>query len=158
MNWAAASGSSIDRGSTAASGDELSIAPSEAVALDGITREGAGHAVTSAAPLAELEAGEPRDLDPGVAHPRDRVRVALVRDDHARLDRHGVVGVVPLLPFGLILVAACLDHVDVLDPEGIGHGREKVLFDPDIEAIPIARTEADCLDVVHDAGVCGHRV
>src|SRR5438128_2318283 len=138
MNWAAASGSSIDRGSTAASGDEPSIAPSAVVALDGITREWAGHTVASAASLAELEAGDPDDLDPGGAHPADRVGVALVRDDHAGLDRHGVVGVVPLLPFGLVPVAARFDHVDVLDPKGVGHGREKVLFDRDIEAaVPV---------------------
>src|SRR5712664_4139246 len=130
MNWAAASGSSIDRGSTAASGEELSIAPSTAVDLDGITRERAGHAVASAASLAELKARDPDDLDPGVAHPRDRVRVALIGDDHAGLDRHGVVGVVPLLPFGLVLAVPCFDHVDVIDPQGVGHGRKKVLFDP----------------------------
>jgi hypothetical protein len=58
MNWAAASGSSIDRGSTAASAEELSIAPS-AVDLSAITRERAGHAVASGASLAELKPAIP---------------------------------------------------------------------------------------------------
>src|SRR5690348_10443820 len=48
MNWASASGSSIERGSTAASGELLSIEPSIADALDRIALEGAGHAVASA--------------------------------------------------------------------------------------------------------------
>jgi hypothetical protein len=59
MNWAAASGSSIDRGSTAASAAELSIAPSPAVDLAGIMRERPRHAVASGASLAELKPAIP---------------------------------------------------------------------------------------------------
>jgi hypothetical protein len=91
MNWAAASGSSIDRGSTAASAEELSIAPS-AVDLSAITRERAGHAVASGASLAELKARDPDDLEP-VAHPRDRHRVAGVVPPVA-MCQVGVLGVV----------------------------------------------------------------
>src|SRR5690242_7085893 len=100
------------RGSTAASADTFSNPPATA-ASDRITREGTRHAVTATAAFAELETGDRDDLDPGVAHPADRVRVALVRDHEARLDRDRVVGVVPLLTLGLVLVAAGLDDVEV---------------------------------------------
>ena len=63
----------------------------------------AGHAVPTASALAELEAGDLDDLDPGLAHLGDGVGVALVGDDHAGLEGDDVVAVVPLLPLLLVL-------------------------------------------------------
>src|SRR6185295_1976561 len=84
---------------------------------DPVSQDRAGHAVPAPAPLAELEALDLDDLDAGLAHPRDRVRVALVGDDDARLDGHDVVAVVPLLAFLLVDVPARLDHLDAADVE-----------------------------------------
>src|SRR5690349_422253 len=129
MNCARASGSSMERGSTAASAGWLSgIAPSMAAALDCVTCQRAGHAVAAAPPLAQLETGDGNDLDARVPHPRDGVGVALVGDDDAGLDGHGVVGVVPLLALGLVLVAARLDHVQALHAQCIRHRAQQVLL------------------------------
>src|SRR5689334_3237490 len=77
MNWARASGRSILRGLTAASVAAPSKAPSAAAALDCVTRQRAGHAMSAPAALAELVAGDGKHLDPCLAHLGDRVRVPL---------------------------------------------------------------------------------
>ena len=82
--------------------------------LDRIAQERAGHAVPAAAALAELESANREDLDARLAHLGDRVGVALVGDDDTGLERDGVVGVVPLLAFLLVLVAARLDDGQLL--------------------------------------------
>src|SRR5262249_59306789 len=64
----------------------------------GVALDGAGHAVTAAAALAELEALDRDDLDPGLAQRGVGAGVALVGDDHPGLERDHVVPVVPLLP------------------------------------------------------------
>src|SRR5690242_2558323 len=121
MNWASASGSSIFRGSIASSAEPLESVPSIAAALDCIAGQRAGHAMASAAALAKLESRDRDDFDSRFSHLGDGVRVSLIRDDDARLDRDRVVGVVPLLALGLVLVAAGLDDVQLLDPERVGH-------------------------------------
>src|SRR5918993_5729776 len=77
--------------------------------LDRVPLHRAGHAVSAAAALAELEAANGNHLDPGVPHFFDREGVALIGDDNAGFDGDSVVGVVPLLAFLLVLVASRLD-------------------------------------------------
>src|SRR5678816_4498347 len=96
-------------------------APSDCVADDQ-----AGHAVPTAAALAKLEAGDRDDHHAGLAHLRDRERIALVRDDDARLERHDVVGVVPLLELLLLALAAALIDVKFGDAKRLGDAREEV--------------------------------
>src|SRR5688500_20387697 len=98
------------------------VGTSQRVALDR-----ARHAMPAAAALAELEAGDLDDLDTGLAHLRDRERVALVGDHHTGLERDDVVAVVPLLPLLLVAVASGLDDMELRDAEGIGHRRDEVL-------------------------------
>ena len=69
----------------------------------------------AATSLAELEALDRDDLDAGLAHLRDRERVALVGDDDAGLERDDVVAIVPLLARLLVGVAAGLDDVELLE-------------------------------------------
>ena len=90
---------------------------------DRVADDRAGHAVPAAAALAELEALDRDDLDAGLAHLRDRERVALVGDDDAGLEGDDVVAVVPLLALLLVGVAAGLDDVELLDAERVGDGR-----------------------------------
>jgi hypothetical protein len=93
----------------------------------------AGHAVAAAAALAELEAGDLDHLDTGLAHLGDRVGVALVGHDDARLEGDDVVAVVPLLALCWYCVAAGLDDVQRFDPECIGDGAEEVASSGDVE-------------------------
>src|SRR4029453_7494231 len=73
--------------------------------LERVTDQRAGHAVPTAAALAQLETLDGDDLDAGLAHLGDRVGVALVGDDHAGLERDDVVAVVPLLALLLVGIA-----------------------------------------------------
>ena len=66
------------------------------------------------------------DLDAGLAHLRDRERVALVGDDDAGLEGDDVVAVVPLLALLLVRVAAGLDDVELRHAERVGDGAEEV--------------------------------
>src|SRR4051794_19924093 len=81
-----------------------------------VTQERTRHAVTAAAALAQLEPLDGDDLDARRAHLVDGVGVALVGDDHARLEGDHVVPVVPLLALLLVGVATGLDHPEVCDP------------------------------------------
>src|SRR5689334_5450794 len=56
-----------------------------------VAQQGARHAVTATAALPELEPLDRHHLDARLAHLRHRVRVALVGDDDARLERDDVV-------------------------------------------------------------------
>ena len=67
--------------------------------------------MAAAAALAQLEPGDRDHLDAGLAHLGDGEGVALIRNNHTRLQRHGVVGVIPLLALRLVLVAAGLDYL-----------------------------------------------
>src|SRR6186997_1361745 len=78
-----------------------------------ITQDGTRHAVPAAAALAELEARDLDHLHPGLAHLRDRERVAFVGDHHAGLQRYHVVAVVPRLPLLLVGVAAGGNHLQL---------------------------------------------
>ena len=89
--------------------------------------------MATAAALAQLEALDLDHLDAGLAHLGDGVGVALVGDDDARLEGDDVVAVVPLLALLLVLVAARLDDVQLLDAEGVGDGAEEVVLDGDVE-------------------------
>src|SRR3954452_6114865 len=120
-----------------------------------IALQGACHAVPAAASLAELEAGDLHDVHARLAHLRDRVRVALVGDDNARLEGDDVVAVVPLLALLLVLVAAGLDDMQLLDAQRVGDGVEEVVLHGDVKAaLGCARPESDRADVADDCGVC----
>src|SRR3954452_14755238 len=109
------------------------------------------HAVPAAAALAELEPLDRDDLDAGLTHLGDRVGVALVGDDHTRLERDDVVAVVPLLALLLVGVTTGLHHLQLGDPHGVGHGGEEVLLLRDMErALGGAGPQADRPDVGHD--------
>src|SRR4029453_8224136 len=101
--------------------------------LDGIADQRTGHAVPAAATLAQLEALDGDDLDPGLAHLGDRVGVALVGDDHAGLERDDVVAVVPLLALLLVGVAAGLDPPQLGYPQGVGHRGQEAFLLGDVE-------------------------
>src|SRR5918994_2438693 len=73
--------------------------------LHRVPQERTGHAVAAAAALAQLETGDLDHLDARLAHLGDRVPVALVGHDDARLERDDVVAVVPLLALLLVCVA-----------------------------------------------------
>src|SRR5215472_14505062 len=81
----------------------------------------AGHAVAAAAPPAELRARDGDDLDPGLAQQAVGVRVAVVGEDDAGLQRDKVVTAVPLLPLGGVDVAAGLDDAKLADAQGLRH-------------------------------------
>ena len=70
-------------------------------------------------PLPSSKPCDRDDLDAGLAHLRDRERVALVGDDDAGLERDDVVAVVPLLALLLVGVAAGLHDVELLDAERV---------------------------------------
>ena len=102
-------------------------------------------------PLPELEPRDLHDLDPGLAHLRDRERVALVGHHHAGLERDDVVAVVPLLPLLLVPIATGLDDVELPDAEGVGHRRDEILVLADVERAGFgARPEADGTDAPDD--------
>src|SRR3954454_17687007 len=82
-------------------------------ALERVPDQRTGHAVATAATLAELEALDGDHLDAGLAHLGDGVGVPLVRDDDARFHGDDVVAVVPLLALLLVRVATRLDHAQV---------------------------------------------
>src|SRR5262245_59558546 len=67
------------------------------------------HAVRAAAAPSELGTDDRDDLDTGLAEQRVRVRVAVVRDHDAGLDRDDVVAAVPLLAFAVVQRATGLD-------------------------------------------------
>src|SRR5689334_24893470 len=87
----------------------------------GVALDRARHAVATAAALAQLEALDRDDLDPGLAQRGVGAGVALVGDDHAGLERDHVVPVVPLLPLGLEGIPAGLDHPHLAHAQRLGH-------------------------------------
>ena len=104
--------------------------------VEAVPQDRAGHAVTAAAALPELEAGDLHHLDTRLSHLGDGVGVPLVGDDHAGLERDDVVAVVPLLPLLLVLVATRLDDVELRDTEGVGDGADEVGLLRDVAARP----------------------
>src|SRR4051794_8305035 len=95
--------------------------------LDGVAFDRAGHAAGATTAAAQLAAGDGDDLDALLAQVRVGGDVALVADDHAGLDREEVVAVVPLLALGGPLVLVGDQHAVVLQPDGLGDGREHVV-------------------------------
>src|SRR4051794_8208560 len=85
--------------------------------LDGVTLNRTRHTVSATPSLAQLKPGNRYHFDAGLAHLGDGEGIPLVRDHDPWLQRHGVVGVVPLLALHLILVAAGLDDSELLDLE-----------------------------------------
>src|SRR3954452_13995205 len=85
--------------------------------LSGVATDWTGHAMASAAPLAELLAGDRVHLDAGLLELEVRRLVALVGDDDAGREGDDVVAVVPLVALGLELVAAGRDELQVGEPE-----------------------------------------
>src|SRR6476469_5857572 len=103
------------------------------------------------AALAKLEALDRDDLDTSFTHLRDRERVPLIGDDHTRLEREDVVAVVPLLALLLVGVATGLDHMELGNSQGVGHGRDEILLGPDIQRARLrARPQAHSLDTLDD--------
>src|SRR5262245_36545157 len=111
-----------------------------------------GHAVAAAAPAAELGAADRDHLDPGLPEQRVRVDVPVIGDDHAGLDRHDVVAVVPLLAFRLVAVAAGLDDAELVEPERIAHDlQQRLAFRTDLELPAVVdRVGAVAADLVDD--------
>ena len=66
----------------------------------------------------------------GLAQQRVGVGVAVVGDDHARLERHDVVAVVPLLALRLVGVAAGRHRAQLLEPKRLRDHLEQRLSDP----------------------------
>src|SRR5688572_6697017 len=127
------------------------VGTSQRVALDR-----ARHAVPAAAALAELEAGDLDDLDAGLAHLRDRERVALVGDHHTGLERDDVVAVVPLLPLLLVAVAAGLHDVKLRDAERICHRGDEVLVLPHVDRAGLrSGAQADGADALDHLRIGG---
>src|SRR5262249_59846110 len=79
----------------------------------------AGHAVTAAAAAAEFAATDRDHLDPLLPEEGVGVDVAVIGDDHPRLDGHDVVAVIPLLPLGLVVVAAGADDAQFVQPQSV---------------------------------------
>jgi hypothetical protein len=100
--------------------------------------------VSAAAATSELGADDRDDLDARLPQECVGERVAVVREDHARLQRHGVVAAVPLLALGLVDVATGLDDPQGVQPECAGDDvdERRVAFvrEPidDLEVEPIA--------------------
>ena len=87
-------------------------------------------------PPRPLPSSKPCDLDhldARLAHLGDRVGVALVGDDDARLERDDVVAVVPLLALLLVRVATGLDHVELRHAQGVGDRAEEAVLHRDVE-------------------------
>src|SRR5687767_3668314 len=82
-----------------------------------VAEDRAGHAVPAAAAAAEFLAADGDDLDARLAEQRVGVGVAVVPDDHARLERNDVVAVVPLLALGVEGVAAGADDEKIVQPQ-----------------------------------------
>src|SRR3954452_23460306 len=78
---------------------------------DRVADQRTGHAVPTAAPLAQLEALDRDHLDACLTHLGDGVGVALVGHDDAGLERDHVVAVFPLLALLLVGAPAGLHHV-----------------------------------------------
>ena len=128
-------------------------------ASDRFPHDGARHAVTSAASLAELEARDLHDLHPCLAHLGDRERVALVGHDHTGLERDDVVAVIPLLSLLLIAIPPGLHDVKLRDTEGIGHRGDEILVLADVERTGFgAWPEADGTDSPDHLGIGGRLV
>ena len=109
--------------------------------------------MSTASALAQLESLDREYFDSGIPHLGDGVCVALVGDDHAGLDRDGVVRVVPLLAFLLVLIATRSRRRSAFSRRARPELREEVWLDRDVEvALLLARTQADCLDLVDDLG------
>src|SRR6185312_9995398 len=87
----------------------------------GVAFDRAGHAVATAAALAELEARNGDHFDTGLAQGGIGAGVAFVGDDHAGLERDHVVAVVPLLPLGLEGVPAGLYDPHSVHAQRLGH-------------------------------------
>src|SRR5215218_10899469 len=84
----------------------IEVSPLGWASVGRLAPDRAGHAMAAAAAAAELAAPDGDDFDTGLAQERVGVGVAVVGDDDARLERHHVVAVVPLLALGLVGVAA----------------------------------------------------
>src|SRR4051812_41564337 len=77
----------------------------------------AAHTARPAPPPPQLTARDLYDLEPLLAQMRVRGRVALVRDDHPRLDGEDVAAVVPLLAFRRVHVLGRGQDADLAQPE-----------------------------------------
>src|SRR5215475_1778367 len=112
----------------------------------------AGHAVTAAAAAAELGATDRDYLDPLLPEEGIGGDIAVVGNDHARLERHDVVAVIPLLPFGLVVVAARANDSQLVQPESVAdHLQKRLRVLAHLErAAVVSRTGAVAFDLIDD--------
>jgi hypothetical protein len=93
-----------------------------------VTLDRTRHATRAGPAAAELGPPDRDHLDPVVPQPRVRLDVALVGDDHARRQCEHVVAVLPLLPLGLVAVAAGLEQPHLWQVEHPRDRREQLVL------------------------------
>ena len=114
--------------------------------------------MTAAAPATELGAANRDHVHSRVAQQRVGVRVPVVGDDHARLQRDDVVAVVPLLALRLPGIAAGLDDAQRLQAEGAPDDVEEMTgILADLDAALAVRTRAIAADLIGDVAEGGTR-
>jgi hypothetical protein len=89
--------------------------------------------VTAAASLAQLKPREIDDFHTCLAHLRNDMGIALIGDDHAGFQSHGIVRIVPLLALCLILITTGLNNVQLFDLQCISDCGNETLFLGDME-------------------------
>ena len=111
--------------------------------------------MAAAPPPPQLGAGDGDDLDALLAELGVGAHVAVVGHHHARLQRHHVVAVVPLLALLLEGVAAGGDHAQLLEAERLPDDlQERLLLPPDVQgAGPVAGPEAERPDLLDPSEV-----
>lgn len=80
------------------------------------------------------------DFHSCLAQQRVGVSISVVTDDDARLQRHNVIAVIPLLTLGCKAIASRLHHAQRLEVEGFGNRvQERAFFAAYINATGLFR-------------------
>jgi hypothetical protein len=123
--------------------------------LDTITLERAGHAVTTTASLAQLKTCNIDHFHTGLTHLGNGVGIALVGHHDARLQGDGVIGIVPLLALGLVLVSTGFHDVEFRNLERIGDCVDEAGFLGHMEVAGLlAGPQAEGTNIVDDTWKC----
>ena len=118
--------------------------------FDRVTQDWAGHAVTTTAASPEFGRADLDDLDTSIAQEFVGVEVAIVANDHTRLEGDDVIRVIPLLALGGIRVATRRDNLQFFEVKGLGNDVVPVIrLGGDIELATITRPDGDRLNGVH---------
>src|SRR5690606_10672852 len=96
--------------------------------IDRVADDRAGHAVAAATAAPQFAGADGDDLDAGLAQQGIGVGVAVVADDHARLQADHVVAVIPLLALGLVGIATGFHHAQLLEAQAFGDHIDEWLF------------------------------